>query len=98
MGVGAADMQGLRSASPPYAMMLARRLVHRFGTDWGLVETGAAGPSGNSYGDAAGHCCLAIAGVAEHARTIETAQDDRLANMHVFAAALLDLMLEAVGG
>ena len=97
LGVGEAEMEGLRSSSPPYAMMLARTLVTRFGTDWGLVETGAAGPSGNRYGDAAGHCCLAISGVAEHARTIETGHGDRVANMRLFASGLLDLMIEALG-
>jgi len=57
-----------------------------------LAETGATGPSGNRYGDPAGHSCLAIAGVAEQAVTLETGSADRLANMHEFAAAALRLL------
>ena len=34
-------------------------------TDWGLSETGATGPTGNRYGDAAGHSCMAVAGPAQ---------------------------------
>src|SRR5690349_1958373 len=55
-------MKGIRSASEPYAGLLAARIRQRFATDWGLAETGAAGPTGNRYGDAAGHSCLAVAG------------------------------------
>src|SRR4051794_33450311 len=55
-------MKGIRSASEPYAELLARQIRGRFATDWGLSETGAAGPTGNRYGDAAGHACMAGAG------------------------------------
>ena len=92
LGITAAEMQGLRSASEPYAMLLARRARERLGTTWGLAETGAAGPTGNRYGDAAGHTCLAIAGRSEHVRTLETGSDDREANMRAFSAADLALL------
>ena len=83
---------GMRSASEPYALLLARTASQRFGASWGLAETGAAGPTGNPYGDAAGHSCIAVAGVAEEAITLETASADRLANMRAFAAAALQLL------
>jgi PncC family amidohydrolase len=83
---------GMRSASEPYALLLARTASARFGASWGLAETGAAGPTGNPYGDAAGHSCIAIAGVAEVALTLETGSADRLANMRAFAAAALQLL------
>src|SRR3984957_2120548 len=38
-------MKGIRSASEPYAKLLAKRLCQRFACDWGLSETGATGPS-----------------------------------------------------
>jgi len=38
-----------------------------------LSETGATGPTGNRYGDAAGHSCMAIAGLEQTAMTLETA-------------------------
>src|ERR1700750_3091508 len=55
-------MKGIRSASEPYASLLSDTARQRFGTDWGISETGATGPTGNRYGDAAGHCCTAVAG------------------------------------
>ena len=83
---------GMRSASEPYALLLARTASQRFSASWGLAETGAAGPTGNPYGDSAGHSCIAIAGVAEEAITLETGKTDRLENMHAFAAAALELL------
>ena len=94
MDIPDAAMQGLRSSSEPYARLLASQIRQRFSTDWGLSETGATGPTGNRYGDAAGHSCLAVAGAELTAMTIETGNSDRLANMQVFAAAALDLLLQ----
>jgi PncC family amidohydrolase len=90
-------LAGMRSASEPYALLLARNQRERFGATWGLSETGAAGPTGNPYGDAAGHTCVAISGPVEAALTIETGESDRAANMEAFAAAALELLKRAVG-
>ena len=86
-------MRGVRSASEPYALMLASHIRRRFASDWGLSETGAAGPTGNSYGDAAGHSCMAVAGLDQSVVTLETGSADRLANMHAFASEALSLLL-----
>lgn len=89
---------GMRSASEPYAMLLARTARERFGATWGVSETGAAGPTGSGYGDAAGHTCIAISGPMEMAVTLETGESDRAANMVAFAAAALELLKRAVEG
>lgn len=89
---------GMRSSSEPYALLLARTVRERFQADWGISETGAAGPTGNGYGDAAGHSCLAVSGPMEHAITLETRSPDRAANMTAFAAAALDLLLSLSEG
>jgi nicotinamide mononucleotide (NMN) deamidase PncC len=68
----------------------------RFGADWAVGETGATGPTGNRYGDAPGHSCIAVVGAAERAITIETRQEDRIANMRAFAAAALKLLAEVL--
>jgi nicotinamide-nucleotide amidase len=88
---------GMRSASEPYALLLARTARDRFGATWGLSETGAAGPTGNPYGDAAGHTCIALAGPVEIAATIETGQSYRVANMRAFAKAALEMLLKEIG-
>src|SRR5712672_3780417 len=87
-------MKGIRSASEPYAKLLASQIRHRFSTDWGLSETGATGPTGNRYGDAAGHSCIAVAGLEPLAITLETGSSDRFANMHVFASTALNFLLQ----
>jgi PncC family amidohydrolase len=87
-------MKGIRSASEPYAKLLAGQVRGRFATDWGLSETGATGPTGNRYGDAAGHSCMAVAGPAQSAFTLETGSNDRQANMQAFAKTALNLLLE----
>ncbi|WP_309642762.1 CinA family protein [Phenylobacterium sp.] len=87
-------LAGMRSSSEPYALLLARNARERYGATWGISETGAAGPTGNPYGDAAGHTCVAVSGPVEMVVTVETESDDRAANMEAFAAACLR-MLEA---
>ena len=91
-GIGEEDMRGLRSSSEPYALLLAQRARSILGADWGLAETGAAGPDGNRYGDAPGHSCLAVSGAIDAAETLETGDADREANMRRFAGAALELM------
>jgi PncC family amidohydrolase len=89
-------MKGIRSASEVYARLLANQIRTRFSTDWGLSETGATGPTGNRYGDAAGHSCMAVAGTETSAMTLETGSSDRLANMQEFARTALELLLKDV--
>ncbi len=89
-------MRGIRSASEPYALLLARTARDNLGAVWGLSETGAAGPTGNPYGDAAGHTCIAVAGLLEKAITLETHSSDRAANMRAFASASLQLLLDCL--
>ncbi len=96
LGISDKDMAGIRSASEPYAALAARAVRERHGATWGLAETGATGPSGNRYGDPAGHSCIAIAGPAQRTLTLETGSADRQANMRAFAAKALETLLEAL--
>lgn len=95
------DMKGIRAASEPYALLLARRIREKHGgandaAIWGLSETGAAGPAGNRYGDPPGHTCIAVAGRIERAVTLRTQSADRHANMRAFSARALELLAEAI--
>ena len=98
LGIGDADMTGLRPATELYSVLVARRVRERLGATWGLGETGVAGPSGNRYGDPAGHTCIAIAGPFERAITLETGSGDRRANMDAFAKCALELLFEVISG
>ena len=92
LGITTEQMAGMRSASEPYAKLVAWRVREKLGATWGLCETGAAGPSGNRYGDAAGHACLAVSGPVDAVITLETASADREANMWTFARRALELL------
>ena len=92
LGIGKDEMAGIRSASEPFATLLARRVRVNLGATWGLSETGASGPTGNRYGDAPGHACIAVSGPVEAANTIETGSADREANMWEFARRALELL------
>jgi PncC family amidohydrolase len=89
-------MAGIRSASEPYATLLARTIREQHAATWGLSETGASGPTGNRYGDPAGHACIAVAGASEHVLTLRTGSSDRQANMQAFATQALETLLAAI--
>ena len=94
LGVPDEDMRGIRSSTEDYARLKARTIRQLLGATWGLAETGAAGPTGNRYGDAAGHTCVAVVGPVDRALTLETHVTDREKNMWAFARAAF-LLLEA---
>jgi len=92
----AAQINGMRGATEAWALLLARSLRERTTADWGLGESGAAGPAGNRYGDPAGHACFAVTGPVERTRVIRTGSSDRVANMCAFAAGALTLLAETL--
>jgi PncC family amidohydrolase len=92
LGIATEDMAGMRSASEPFARLMARRVREKLGTTWGLSETGASGPTGNRYGDPAGHACIAVSGPVEAVITVETGSAAREDNMWRFARRALELL------
>lgn len=97
-GLTDADIEVERAATETHARLLAKSIRDRMESDWGIGETGATGPTGNRYGDPAGHTCIAVVGPAETVITIETGKSDREVNMWAFARAALDLLEDVVGG
>lgn len=89
-------LAGLRGGTEENAMFRARTIRARLNADWGLSESGAAGPTGSRYGHAAGHCVLAVSGGIEKSMTLETASADRIANMYAFGETALKLLIEAL--
>ena len=89
-------LRGLRASTEPYAAFCARTAHDRLQANWGLAETGAAGPTGNRYGDPAGHACVAVHGTVDRRRTIATGSSDRVENMHAFASAALLLLIDTL--
>jgi nicotinamide-nucleotide amidase len=97
-GVSDADMARERAATETHALVLARSIRERMQADWGIGETGATGPTGNRYGDAPGHTCIAVVGPTETVITVETRSAGREANMWAFTRAALALLQDAVTG
>ena len=89
--------QGMRGASADYAMLQARAIAANFEAAWGLAESGSVGGSSHPSGAPAGRSVAALAGPSgEHTDILETASDDRIANMAAFtrnALALLERVL-----
>jgi len=99
LDVAREDIQakGIRSSSEPYALFLAGRMRELHRVEWAISETGAAGPTGNPYGDPPGHTCFAVVtATIQQARTLRTGSADRTANMWAFAEATLGLLVEAL--
>ena len=96
LGLRREDVRGLKSASEPYAALVAETVRRQFSATWGLSESGATGPNGNPYGDPAGHSCFAVAGSTARAATLETGNGDRWGNMVAFSMAALGLLLTVV--
>ncbi len=99
LGITPEDLEEfrIRPATEAYALLLARTARERMGADWALAETGATGPTGNRYGDAAGHACVGLVGSKDVAATIETKSPDRQANMRAFAKAALEILAKELG-
>lgn len=96
LGINLDDYPDMRSASEAYAALCASTVREKLKTTWGLSETGAAGPTGNRYGDDAGHTCVALSGPVEVAATVETGISDRAQNMDTFAIKALELIEAAI--
>jgi nicotinamide-nucleotide amidase len=87
---------GMRASTEPYAALLARTVRERNGAAWGLGETGATGPTGNRYGDPAGHSAMAVDGPLARALTLRTGSTGRVENMRAFSQRALELLEEAL--
>lgn len=97
MAVSDVAMAEQRAATETHALHLARAARERLGTDWGIGETGASGPTGNRYGDPPGHTCVGVVGPGvERAVTVNTGMFDRGENMVAFALAALDLLTDCL--
>ena len=92
LGTTREEMSEPRAATEAHALILARAARKQLDATWGIGETGASGPTGNRYGDAPGHACIAIAGPRQISITIETGSAEREANMWTFATRAIEAL------
>ena len=92
-------LKGMRSVTEPYALLQARAIRDHFGADWGIAESGSAGPT-HPFGVHAGKSRIAVVGPGgiSVARPITTGNENRIANMEAFALAALELLSEVLAG
>ena len=96
LGVNDEQMEGLRASTEEYASLNARTIRELLGNTWGLSETGATGPTGNRYGDSAGHSCIGVSGPLSRTKTLETGIGQREENMGAFTKASLEFLIECL--
>lgn len=98
LGHAPGSLRGYTSAQEDYALAQARLIRERYGSDWGIAETGASGGSSHPLGVASGTSAIGVVGPCdiEASVTIETGSDDRLANMQAFTRAALELLRDAL--
>lgn len=96
-GLRAEELARINGATEEFTLLAARSVRDRYRTSWGVGESGAAGPAGNRYGDPPGHSVVAVAGLRQQVRVLRTGESDRIANMHAFAAAALELLADSLG-
>lgn len=94
------SLRQYRSATEPYALRQAELIRARFEADWGLAETGAAGPGKHPLGVASGTSAIGLVGPGGLSASIlvETGSEDRLGNMQAFAGAALRLLRDTLQG
>lgn len=93
------SLRGHTSATETYAVAQAQLIRERYGADWGIAETGAAGGGRiHPLGVPSGTSAVAVAGPDGIAtsRLVQTGSNDRLANMRVFTAAALGLLRDTI--
>ena len=88
----------MRASTEDYALIVAEAVRKNWGVVGFVRESGASGPTGNSYGDAAGHVAVALSGPRTISRTMETGIADREGNMWRFAGEALNLLQEGLAG
>lgn len=89
----------MKSVTEPYALRQARAIRDRFGADWGIAESGSAGPGKHPRGATTGRSCTAVAGPGiAVATTFESGSEDRIYNMGAFALAALQFLNSVLEG
>ncbi len=96
-GLEPGAFDGLSGVTEPYALLQASSICKHFEVDWGVAESGSAGPAGHPHGADPGVSCIAVVGPGVSlTRMVRTGSTSRVFNMEAFAAAALLLLQEAI--
>lgn len=99
LGLSREELKGAESVTESYAALQARAIRDRFGADWGIAESGSAGPGLHPRGAPTGRSWIAVAGPGVAVATmVETGSEDRIANMQAFALAALTFLRDVLDG
>lgn len=93
LGLSREERAGMESVTEAYALLQARAIRDRFGADWGIAESGSAGPGRHPRGAPTGRSCIGVVGPGiALATTVESGSEDRIHNMGAFARAALQFL------
>lgn len=97
LGLPREELAGMESVTEAYALVQADAIRAHFRADWGIAESGAAGPDQHPRGAPAGRTCIAVSGPGVSVtRSFETGSSERIANMGAFAQAALTFLVEVL--
>lgn len=97
LGLPRDHFAGMESVTEAYALAQADAIRRHFRADWGIAESGAAGPDQHPRGAPAGRTCIAVSGPdIARATSFESGSCDRIGNMGAFAEAALTFLLETL--
>jgi nicotinamide mononucleotide (NMN) deamidase PncC len=98
LGHAPGSLRGLTSATQDYALAQADLIRARYAADWGIAETGAAGPGKHPLGVPSGTSAIGVVGPDGVCASVlvQTGSEDRLANMQAFAMAALRLLVQTL--
>ena len=93
LGLSREELAGMEAVTESYALLQARAIRDRFGADWGIAESGSAGPGKHPRGAPTGRSCVGLVGPGiAVATTFESGSDNRLHNMGAFALTALQFL------
>ncbi len=81
-GLEPGAFDGLSGVTEPYTLLQANSIRARFEADWGVAESGSAGPAVHPHGADPGVSCIAVVGPGVSlTRMVRTGSNSRLDNM-----------------
>lgn len=97
LGLPREELAGYESVTEDYARVQAEAIRANFRADWGIAESGAAGPEPHPRGAPAGRTCIAVSGPdLTVSITVDTGLTDRIDNMGAFTQAALTFLRDTL--
>ena len=98
LDASAEKLLGVKPLTEEMAQFFAKKVREKLAATWGIAELGIAGPTGSTYGYAAGNSVIAVSGPKEASVSINTGHNDRVRNMEEFTDSACTLLINVLLG